>query len=408
MKKKANSSFRYFLLVLLPCLLWQCKKAETPIVPVPPSPIVYPTFEFKADYPASTEATAILEVTQGSKEVATGIKIIHSINADLTSATEFTPTFEAGAWNKDEVVQYRVTGLTPNVTNYLSVQLSYADTTLYTDTVEVKTVAKNSLGRFNFLSNENLFLGGGFTANGKAYVLANGNLYEYSFEKDTWTKGTENKVNGLLNVSLEVAGQLYLVSKTASGISIYLFDSEGKKLDEYATIDVKGYLLAVANDKLFSIGLSTIDGNTTEKNLNISEIDVVNKKVVKTTTTKVKFHNNAIIAHTVKDKLYIILGNLYNDLGVIHQFDPTNDNITSGVDITGKIGATGIITTSFEFNDKIYYFSDKALEVFDPITLTHKRLQEVELGISSKGFFQQKNKLYVVNTHSSSYLIEIE
>ncbi len=205
-----------------------------------------------------------------------------------------------------------------------------------------------------------------------------------------------------------------MASPTTTGWRFYTLNLDTGRIEDYATIQANGSKISVANNQLFVVGLSAIAGSTSNKQLEVTQIDLSSKSVVKTTRVTTANYDNVVMAQAVQNEIQIVLGNLANDTQELRQFDPLASTIGNAISLSGKLPKTDILST-FEANGKIYYFSRPAnndnsshyLSVFNPAGLAHTRLSEYGGNVSSNAF-RINNIFYIVHSNSNSYVLEVD
>lgn len=425
-----QKSSLFFMLILLSLLLWQCNTAQREEVIVSPT-ISYPDISLSTDYVATTQTTAILDVTKSGQENRYSVEFIYSTNADMSRSVKTLAGFGKKAFTEGESLPFRVTGLVANSDHYITARLTLPDTVISSDTIKFTTLATNTLGRFRPLSDPEASFGSNtqvaFTANEKGYIMG-GNassetiyLWEYDPQSGAWSRKEANQNATLsslffgngLNNTFELNGQYYLASPTSTGWRFYTINLDTGRIEDHATIQATGSKIAVANNQLFVVGLSAIAGNASNKLLQVSQVDLSNKSVVKTTSVTTSNYDNVVMAQAVKNQIQIVLGNLSNDTQELRQFDPVASSISSAINLADKLPKTDILST-FEANDKIYYFSRPAsnnnathyLSVFNPANLAHTRLSEYGGNVSSN-VFRINNIFHMIHSNSNSYMLEV-
>jgi hypothetical protein len=431
MKQKTQKLPLFFMLTLLSLLLWQCNNTKREEIIILPN-IDYPNISLSTDYAATTQATAIVDVTKSGQENRYSIELLYSNNADMSRSVKTLAGFGRKVFTEGESLPFRVTGLAANRDYYIRGILNLPDTVIQTDIVQFQTLEKNTLGRFSPLNDPQAGFGNNtqiaFTANQKGYIIGGDvssetlYLWEYNSQSGVWSRKEANQdatLSGLffsnnLNQTFALNGQYYMASPTSTGWRFYTLNLGTGRIEDYATIQASGSKIAVANNQLFIVGLSPIAGNTSNKQLEVTQIDLSSKSVVKTTSATTANYDNVVMAQAVQDEIQIVLGNLANDTQELRQFNPAASTIGNAISLSGKLPKTDILST-FEANGKIYYFSRPAssdnsshyLSVFNPSGLAHTRLSEYGGNISSNAF-RINNIFYIVHSNSNSYVLEVD
>ncbi|WP_299460221.1 hypothetical protein [uncultured Microscilla sp.] len=429
MKKKLKRSSSLFFITLLPFLLWQCTPKREEIVVR--STVAYPKISLRTDYYATSQASAILDITQSGVSTPYSIRFVHSINPDLSLSVEFLADFGTQSFTQGDVLPFRATGLMPNNTHYITALLTLPDTTIQTDTVQFNTLTANALGRFTPINSSQAQFGNntqlGFAANDKGYLIG-GNLssqslylWEYDPQSGEWSIKKENQLSALagaffdskLASTFTLNGQYYVGYPEASKWHFYNINLDTGAITANATIEAEGTRLFVANNQLFVVSISTIAGNDQNKNLNVSEIDLATQKVTNTYTAITNNYDQVALAQMAGDKVHIILTNFANSAQAIHRFEPVAKTLTLATNISGKLPETTVLST-FTANNQIYYFSKKAndnsthyFSVFNPVTFASTRLTEYA-GSTASNIFKLNNIFHIVGNNGKSYMIEAD
>lgn len=431
MRQNTHKLFQLFLLVFPSLLLWQCKTTKREEVVTSPT-ISYPKITLKTDYLATTQTTAVLDVTKTGQETNYSIEFIYSLNADLSLSAKILAGFGKKEFMEGESLPFRITGLRPNNTHYVRGILTLPDTVIKTDIVEFKTLATNTLGRFRPMNDPRVNFGNNhqiaFEANNKGFVLSGDlsskvvYLWDYDPISGVWNRKKENKNTVLTNAFFDnnnfnqvvaVDGQHYLAMSTPTGWCFYSINLGTGGIEEHSTIEVVGARLCVANNKLFAVGLSAIAGNAANKLLQVSELSLATNNVVKTTQTTTANYSSVIMAQMADNQVNIILNNLTNTAQAIHQFNPVTNSLSAATDISDKLPQTNILHT-FEANNNIYYFSSPTnnhtthyLSVFNPRNFFSTRLTEYA-GSESSNVFKINNIFHIIHSSNESYMLEVD
>ncbi len=202
MKQKTQKLPLLFTLMLLSLLLWQCNNTKREEIIVLPN-ISYPDISLSTDYAATTQTTAIVDVTKSGQENRYSIEFVYSNNADMSRSVKTLADFGIKNFTQGESLPFRITGLAVNRTYYIRGVLNLPDTVITTDIVQFKTLEKNTLGRFSPLNDPQAGFGNNtqvaFTANQKGYIIGGDissetlYLWEYNSQSGVWSRKEANE-----------------------------------------------------------------------------------------------------------------------------------------------------------------------------------------------------------------------